>query len=92
MVLSREEVDRVIGRLDYPYDLVAKLLYGCGLRLLECLKLRVQDFNFDRQILTVHDGKGQKDRTVPLPQVLLPALKTQLEKVMQVHQSDLAAN
>ena len=72
MVLSREEVDRVIGRLDDPYDLVAKLLYGCGLRLFECLKLRVQDFNFDMQILTVHDGKGQKDRTVPLPQVLLP--------------------
>jgi integron integrase len=92
VVLSREEVDRVIGRLDYPYNLVAKLLYGCGLRLFECLKLRVQDFNFDMQILTVHDGKGQKDRTVPLPQVLLPELKTQLEKVMQVHQADLAAN
>jgi len=81
VVLSREEVHRVIGRLDYPYDLVAKLLYGCGLRLFECLKLRVQDFNFDMQVLTVHDGKGQKDRTIPLPQVLLPELKTQLEKV-----------
>jgi site-specific recombinase XerD len=65
VVLSREEVNRVIDRLDHPYDLVAKLLYGCGLRLFECLKLRVQDFNFDMQILTVHDGKGQKDRTVP---------------------------
>ena len=92
VVLSREEVHRVIGRLDYPYDLVAKLLYGCGLRLFECLKLRVQDVNFEMQILTVHDGKGQKDRTVPLPQVLLPELKTQLERVMQVHQEDLAAN
>ncbi|HJW27728.1 MAG TPA: phage integrase N-terminal SAM-like domain-containing protein, partial [Saprospiraceae bacterium] len=92
VVLSQEEVHRVIRRLDYPYDLVAKLLYGCGLRLFECLKLRVQDVNFDMQVLTVHDGKGQKDRTVPLPQVLLPELKTQLEKVMQVHQEDLAAN
>jgi integron integrase len=92
VVLSREEVDRVIARLDHPYDLVAKLLYGCGLRLFECLKLRVKDLNFDMQVLTVHDGKGQKDRTVPLPQVLLLELKTQLERVLQVHQEDLAAN
>jgi len=83
-------VDRVIERLDYPYDLVAKLLYGCGLRLFECLKLRVQDLNFDMKVLTVHDGKGQKDRTAPLPHVLLPELKTQLERVIQLHQEDLA--
>jgi integron integrase len=91
VVLSREEVDRVIKRLDYPYDLVAKLLYGCGLRLFECLKLRVQDLNFDMKVLTVHDGKGQKDRTVPLPQVLMPELKTQLERVIRLHQEDLAS-
>ena len=54
---------------------MAKLLYGCGLRLFECLKLRVQDLNLDMKVLTVHDGKGQKDCTVPLPQVLMPALK-----------------
>jgi site-specific recombinase XerD len=65
VVLSREEVDAVIGLLDKPIDLVAKLLYGCGLRLSECLRLRVQDENFDSGILTVHDGKGQKDRSVP---------------------------
>lgn len=64
VVLSREEVDRVIQHLDDPYDLVVKLLYGCGLRLFECLKLRVQDLKFDMGVLTVHDGKGQKDRTV----------------------------
>ena len=67
VVLSREEIDRIIGFLQYPYDLIAKLLYGCGLRLSECLSLRVSNFNFDAGILTVHDGKGQKDRTVPLP-------------------------
>ncbi len=89
VVLSREEVDRVIQHLEYPYDLVAKLLYGCGLRLLECLQLRVQDLNFEMRILTVHDGKGQKDRTVPLPEVLRPQLKAQLEKVMQIHREDL---
>jgi len=90
VVLSREEVDRVIGQLDHPYDLIVKLLYGCGLRLFECLQLRVKDLNFDRKVLTVHDGKGQKDRTVPLPQVLLPELKTQLDSIIQLHQEDLA--
>ncbi|WP_200278898.1 tyrosine-type recombinase/integrase [Rhabdochromatium marinum] len=53
VVLSRQEVDRLIGALGYPYDLVAKLLYGCGLRLFECLKLRVQDVNMDMMVLTV---------------------------------------
>ncbi len=91
VVLSREEVDRVIARLDAPYALVAKLLYGCGLRLFECLKLRAQDLNFAMQVLTVHDGKGQKDRTVPLPQVLVPELHAQLDRVAQVHEADLAA-
>src|SRR5437867_2795475 len=91
VVLSREEVDRVLGHLEYPYEVVAKLLYGCGLRLFECLKLRVQDVNFAMKVVTIHDGKGQKDRTVPLPQMLVPELKAQLERVRQVHQQDLAA-
>ncbi|HCB12167.1 MAG TPA: integron integrase [Gammaproteobacteria bacterium] len=91
VVLSREEVDRIIARLDPPYALVAKLLYGCGLRLFECLKLRVQDLNFAMMILTVHDGKGQKDRTVPLPQALVPELQAQLDQVARFHEADLAA-
>lgn len=91
VVLSRAEVDRVLRFLEYPYDLVVKLLYGCGLRLFECLNLRVQDVNFEMKVLMVHDGKGRKDRTVPLPQVLVPELKAQLETVMRVHREDLAA-
>ena len=91
VVLSREEVDRIIARLDAPYALVVKLLYGCGLRLFECLQLRVQDLNFAMRVLTVHDGKGQKDRTVPLPEMLVPELQAQLERVAQVHEADLAA-
>jgi integron integrase len=91
VVLSREEVDRVLGHLEYPYDVVAKLLYGCGLRLFEGLKLRVQDVNFAMKVVTVHEGKGQKDRTVPLPQVLVPELKAQLDWVRQGHQQDVAA-
>jgi integron integrase len=92
VVLSREEVDLVIGMLDAPYDLIAKLLYGCGLRLSECLRLRVQDINFDAGILTVHDGKGKKDRSVPLPKAIFPELKLQMETVIALHQRDLAAN
>ena len=78
VVLSREEVDRIVARLDARYVLVAKLLFGCGLRLFECLKLRVQDLNFAMRVLTVHDGKGQKDRTVPLLETLVSELQTQL--------------
>ena len=91
VVLSRAEVDRVIRFLEHPFNLVAKLLYGCGLRLFECLKLRVQDLNFEMSVLTVHDGKGRKDRTLPLPKVLAPELNKQLETVRQVHREDLAA-
>jgi site-specific recombinase XerD len=65
VVLSRDEVNRVIGCLSYPYDLVVKLLYGCGLRLAECMKLRVKDLNFDHSLITVHDGKGKKTAQYP---------------------------
>ncbi len=90
VVLSREEVDRVLGQLADPYAMIAKLLYGCGLRLFECLQLRVQDVNVALDVVTVHDGKGHKDRTVPLPQVMLPEITAQLQRVQQVHQDDLA--
>ena len=75
VVLSRDEVDRIVLNLQAPYDLVVKLLYGCGLRLSECMKLRISYFNFDQQLLTIHDGKGQKDRTVPLPESIEPELQ-----------------
>ena len=89
VVLSREEIDRVIDNLYYPYSLIVKLLYGCGLRLSECMKLRVHNFNFDHGLLTVHDGKGKKDRTVPLPKVLMSDLKDHLKKVILIHEADL---
>ena len=89
VVLSREEIDSIIKNLKYPYDLVVKILYGCGLRLFECLNLRINSFNFDFCILTVHDGKGKKDRTVPLPQIVIPELKAHLEKVKALHDRDL---
>ena len=90
VVLSRREIDIILGHLEYPFDTVLSLLYGCGLRLFECVSLRVQNVNFEDGILTVH-GKGDKDRTVPLPQKLIPKLKTQLEVVSELHDKDLAA-
>lgn len=91
VVLSREEVDRVIKNLYPPYNLVVKTMYGCGLRLFECLKLRVHNFNFDAGVLTIHDGKGKKDRTVPLPQKIMPELLDHLEGVKSLHEQDLKA-
>ncbi len=88
LVLSRQEIDAILKQLSYPYDLIVKLLFGCGLRLFECLQLRVRDFNFDAGILTIH-GKGKKDRTVPLPETILPQLKAQINVVGELHGQDL---
>ncbi len=90
VVLSREEIDAILAHLYYPYNLVVNVLFGCGLRLFECLQLRVRDFNFDAGILTIH-GKGKKDRTVPLPELIMPQLKKQIEFVKKLHEKDLAA-
>jgi integron integrase len=89
VVLSRREIDAVLKHLSYPYDLAVKLLYGCGLRLFECVKLRVQNFNFDAGILTVH-GKGSKDRSVPIPQTIMPELTAQFEAIKKLHDEDIA--
>ena len=91
VVLSREEIEAIISRLSSPYDLIVKLLYGCGLRLSEGMNLRVGCFNFDTLILTVHDGKGKKDRTVPIPKTIVPELKTHLQSVIDLHREDLKA-
>ncbi|MEK7274648.1 MAG: integron integrase [Candidatus Desantisbacteria bacterium] len=92
VVLSRDEIAAILAHLSYPYDLVVKILYGCGLRLFECLNLRIHNLNFDAGILTIHDGKGGKDRTVPLPQIIVPELTAHLEKVRVLHEKDLDAN
>lgn len=91
VVLSRNEVDAVIAELRPPYDLVVKLLYGCGLRISECTELRVHCLNLSDKLLTVHDGKGQKDRSVPLPELLMPELLDHLDMLRELHGRDLAA-
>jgi integron integrase len=89
VVLSRAEVDAVLAHLQPPYRLVVLLLYGCGLRLAEGVNLRIHCFNLDSMLLTVHDGKGQKDRTVPLPARALPEIRQQIENVRRLHTQDL---
>jgi len=88
IVLSKKEVNKIFKHLEYPYDLLTKLLYGCGLRLNEGITLRVHNFNFDEGILTVR-GKGEKTRTVPLPDSIMADLKSHLERVKNLHESDL---
>ena len=91
VVLSRGEVDRILSLLQDPYRLMIKLMYGCGLRISECISLRIHNFNFDMGILTIHDGKGKKDRTVPIPETLRKELEEQLEYISKLHDNDLKA-
>jgi integron integrase len=91
VVLSREEVSSLLSRLHGPVWLMASLMYGAGLRLLECAELRVKDINFDRGELTIRDGKGGKDRVTMLPGALRKPLLDHLARVKGQHESDLAA-
>ena len=91
VVLSRKEVNKIFKHLEYPYDLLVKLLYGCGLRLNEGITLRIHNFNFDEGILKVM-GKGEKTRTVPLPNLIMPDLEAHLQRVKNLHESDLKNN
>ena len=93
MVLSREEVRAVLHELDRDDRqswLIASLLYGAGLRLTECLRLRVLDLDLARGELTVRSGKGGKDRATTLPQALVPDLREQLRRAQLLHERDLA--
>lgn len=90
VVLSKEEVSLVLGRMSGPTQLMASLLYGAGLRLLECCKLRVKDIDFDVNQILVRSGKGGKDRRTMLPAFCREALRLHLEKVRAQHQEDLA--
>jgi integron integrase len=90
VVLSREEVGEILRRLRCEPWLMASLMYGSGLRLLECARLRVKDLDFDRGEITVRDGKGRKDRITLIPASLVRPLRTHLERVGKQHQEDLA--
>ncbi len=91
VVLSQDEVLAVLSRMDGTTWLVASLLYGSGLRLMECLRLRVKDVDLARREILVREGKGFKDRVTMLPASLIETLKQHLLKVQSLHGQDLAA-
>ncbi len=89
VVLTREEVKAVLSHLHGDKWLMASLMYGAGLRLMECLRLRVQDIDFARNEITLRDGKGAKDRVTMLPESLKTPLQNHLRKVNAIHEKDL---
>ncbi len=91
VVLSREEAQRLLAVMEGTPGLFARLLYGTGLRLMEGLRLRVKDVDFERNQIIVHDGKGFKDRVTMLPDKLKLELQGHLERVRRLHAQDLQA-
>jgi integron integrase len=89
-VLTKEEARPVISQMSGIYQLQARLLYGSGLRLLECLRLRVKDLDFDRRAIIVRNTKGNEDRVTVLPDSVVEPLKEHLLRVKRLHQEDLA--
>lgn len=89
VVLTPEEVRQVLDQLEGMNQLIAKLLYGSGLRLMEALRLRVKDLDFQQHQLTVRDGKGGKDRLTMIPQRMIKPLQEHLKTVKETHMADL---
>jgi site-specific recombinase XerD len=82
-------METILRHVPPPDALVVQRLYGCGLRVSECVPRRVQCLNVAAGVFTMHDGKGGKDRTVPLPDTILPALRAPREAVKELHQRAL---
>lgn len=89
VVMSVREVQATFARMTGTTRLMAELIYGTGIRIGECVTLRVKDIDFDHRSITVRAGKGNKDRTTLLPEALVPDLRNHLTKVAQLHKSDL---
>jgi integron integrase len=88
-VLSKEEIQRLLPCIESPYQLMVKLLYGSGLRVSECVRLRVKDVDFGQRHLAVRDGKGAKDRITLLPEAVIPTLKEILQRTLLIYKRDL---
>ncbi len=88
-VMSKEEVSGVLAEMDGLYLVIAQLLYGCGLRISEALRLRVKDFDFDQRQITVFCSKGKKSRLVPLPELLVEPLKRLIGRRRTLHEHDV---
>ncbi|MCK6568533.1 MAG: integron integrase [Chloroflexi bacterium] len=90
VVLSKEEARAVIAAMKPPYKLMAQIMYGAGLRLMECLRLRIKDIDFDNHRILVYDGKGGDDRVTMLPDSMIAPLRQHIERVQLLHKKDLA--
>jgi integron integrase len=88
VVLSRDEIRRILAHLEDRHWLAASLLYGAGLRVSECVRLRVKDLDFDYRQITVRNGKGAKDRCTMLPDAVAEPLRRQLDRVRALYESD----
>ena len=89
-VLSTEEVRRVLSRLHGVYHIIGYLLYGSGMRLMECLRLRIKDIDFEQHTITLHETKSNRDRVTVLPQAVIEPLRLHLSKVKAQYEEDLA--
>jgi len=89
VVLSREEVKKLLNAMNGTNGLIVKLLYGTGMRLMEAVRLRVQDVDFDQSQIIVRSGTGAKDRITTLPETLVDELRKQLGLVREIHHNDL---
>jgi len=91
-VLTRDEVKRVLVHLEGTYGLMARLLYGTGMRLMECVRLRIKDVDFTRGTITIRSGKGDKDRTTILPESIREQLESHIERLRGLFAQDREAN
>jgi len=90
VVMTKNEVIKVLGNISGTHLLMAKLLYGCGLRLMECVRLRIQDVDIERNLIYVRAAKGNKDRTVNLPANIKDEIRHHVSRVRELHNKDLA--
>ncbi|MGH8121123.1 MAG: integron integrase [Gammaproteobacteria bacterium] len=89
VVLARDEVQRILKLISGTNGLMARLMYGTGMRLMEVMRLRIKDIDFSYKQILIRSGKGDKDRVTLLPEILIPELKQQIEKARELHQTDL---
>ena len=90
-VLSTSEIQSIFSHLSGMNGLMIRLMYGTGMRVMECVRLRILDLDFEYRNIVIRQGKGKKDRTVPMPDLLTPHLKSQIRFVEQQHAQDIAA-
>lgn len=90
IVLTRKEVKQILSLLEGTSELIVKLLYGCGLRISEAVRLRVKDIDYGYKQITVKNGKGMKDRVTPFPETIAPLIQNHLERIKTIHTQDLA--